>query len=184
MFLAIFGNLSRYFALSKHCRTMENILDVDGLYINCFIHYPFSHSNVIIHHIYILSVCVASFLLAKIMRRMSMCTCLWGGTRLEGSTSAAIKCIQRISKNFKESKTRLFPQNPGFSSGPYVFVGFRFFRYKSVFLRGTSGRCVCPWDTSKMGPERSLQMEVWQIFCFCPLNYLSEGTYTIEYLEI
>ena len=73
--------------------------------------------------------CVASLLLAKIMCRMSMCTCLWGGTCLEGSTFAAIICIQRKSKNFKESKTGLFPQNPGFSSGPYVFVGFRFFRY-------------------------------------------------------
>ena len=65
-----------------------------------------------------------------------MCTCLWGGTRLEGSTFAAIICIQRLSKNFKESKTRLFPQNPGFSNEPYVFVGFTFFRYKSMFLRG------------------------------------------------
>ena len=123
-----FGNLSQYFAIKQALQNNGKIWMWMGymIIVSFTIHVAIQTWSYII---FIYYRCVASLLLAKITRRMSMCTCLWGGTCLEGSAFAATIRIQRISKNFKESKTRLFPQNPGFSSGPYVFVGFRFFRY-------------------------------------------------------
>ena len=111
LFLAIFGNLSRYFALSKHCRTMGNILDVDGLYINCFIHYPFSHSNVIIHHIYILSVCGKFLACQNHAQNVNVYMSL-GGHTLRGKHFC---CNHMHTKNIKKLQ-RI--KNPAFSTKP------------------------------------------------------------------
>ena len=59
------------------------------------------------------------------MRRI----CLWGAHMLRGITFAAIISADKISIYITKSKTRFFPRNLVFSNGPYVFVGFGFFRY-------------------------------------------------------
>ena len=123
-----FDNLSRYFAIKQALQNNGKILDVDGLYVNCFIHHPCSHSNVIIHHIYILSVCGKSLACQNYAQTVNVYMSL-GGHMLRGKhfccnhmRTKTIKKLQRIKNPAFSTKPRLFKWF-------YVFVGFRFFRY-------------------------------------------------------
>lgn len=77
---------------------MENILDVDGLYDNCFIHYPCSHSNVIIHHIHILSVCGKFLACQNYVQNVNVYMSL-GGHMLRGKHFC---CNHMYTKNIKK----------------------------------------------------------------------------------